>query len=82
MSAVSVLLFFGGWLPPFQALNIIPPPIWFIIKICIFLFIFLWIRATLPRFRYDQLMRLGWNTMIPLGVVFVLVIALHEAIRN
>ena len=61
MSSMTVVLFLGGWLPPFDIwpLNIIPGPLWFIIKIKMVLFVFLWVRATTPRYRYDQLMRLG-----------------------
>ncbi len=77
MSAMNVLFFFGGWLPPFDHpwLNIIPPLIWFLGKICAFLFLFLWVRATLPRYRYDQLMRLGWKVFLPLSLLGVVVIS-------
>ena len=62
MSSMTVL-FLGGWLPPLDIwpLNIIPGPLWFIIKIMLVLFVFLWVAATTPRYRYDQLMRLGWK---------------------
>jgi NADH-quinone oxidoreductase subunit H len=77
MSAMNVVLFFGGWLPPFNYswCNTLPPIIWFVGKICAFLFLFLWIRATLPRYRYDQLMRLGWRVFLPLSLLGVVVIA-------
>lgn len=77
MSAMTVILFLGGWLPPFgiDALAFVPGPIWFILKICFVLFIFLWARATLPRYRYDQLMRLGWKIFLPLSLIWVLVVA-------
>ncbi len=76
MSAMCSILFAGGWLAPFNhpVINWIPSIFWFLGKICVFLFIFLWTRATLPRYRYDQLMRLGWKIFLPLsllGVVFV-----------
>jgi len=62
MSGLTVILFLGGWLPPFDIAPFtwIPGPIWFIAKIVVMLFVFVWIRATFPRYRYDQLMRLGW----------------------
>jgi NADH-quinone oxidoreductase subunit H len=77
MSALTVILFLGGWLPPFgiEALAIIPAPLWFILKICFVLFIFLWARATLPRYRYDQLMRLGWKVFLPLSLIWVVIVA-------
>lgn len=76
-SAISALLFLGGWLPPVDIfpLNLIPGFIWFILKICFLLFIFLWVRATLPRYRYDQLMRLGWKVFLPFTLVWVVLSA-------
>lgn len=73
MSAIAVILFLGGWLPPFAIFpfTLIPGPIWFILKVCLVLFIFIWARATLPRYRYDQLMRLGWKVFLPLSLVWV-----------
>ena len=73
MSAIASILFLGGWLPPIDIapLNWIPGPIWFILKICFVLFIFIWARATLPRYRYDQLMRLGWKVFLPLSLLWV-----------
>ena len=74
ISAVVVIMFFGGWLAPFpnvQALSflgLVPPWIWFIGKIFLFLYVFIWIRATLPRYRYDQLMGLGWKVLIPIAI--------------
>jgi NADH-quinone oxidoreductase subunit H len=67
MSAMGSILFLGGWLAPFGVAPFtwIPGPIWLILKICFILFIFLWARATLPRYRYDQLMRLGWKVFLP-----------------
>ena len=77
MSAMTTILFLGGWLPPFDIypLNIIPGPIWFILKICFVLFVFLWMRATTPRYRYDQLMRLGWKVFLPLSLTWVVLTA-------
>jgi NADH-quinone oxidoreductase subunit H len=75
MSAICSILFLGGWLPPFDIVPFtwIPGPIWFIAKICFILFIFLWARATLPRYRYDQLMRLGWKVFLPASLLWVVV---------
>lgn len=77
MSGMTTVLFMGGWLPPFgiEALAVIPGFIWFIAKVCFVLFIFLWARATLPRYRYDQLMRLGWKIFLPLTLIWVVVTA-------
>ena len=73
VSAVATTLFLGGWLRPFPNvealafLGLVPGWIWFLLKTFVFLYIFIWIRATLPRYRYDQLMRLGWKVLIPLA---------------
>ncbi|HEX7795608.1 MAG TPA: NADH-quinone oxidoreductase subunit NuoH [Vicinamibacterales bacterium] len=77
VSSVATTLFLGGWLAPFPHwlpfLSIIPGWIWFLIKSFIFLYIFIWVRATLPRYRYDQLMRLGWKVLIPLAILNLVV---------
>jgi NADH-quinone oxidoreductase subunit H len=75
MSAICSILFLGGWLPPFDIAPFtwIPGPIWFIAKICFVLFIFIWARATLPRYRYDQLMRLGWKVFLPASLLWIVV---------
>jgi NADH-quinone oxidoreductase subunit H len=75
MSAICAVLFLGGWLPPFDIAPFtwIPGPIWFIAKICFILFIFIWARATLPRYRYDQLMRLGWKVFLPASLLWIVV---------
>jgi NADH-quinone oxidoreductase subunit H len=77
MSAMTVILFLGGWLPPMDVapLNWIPGPIWFGLKIAFVLFCFLWIRATFPRYRYDQLMRLGWKVFLPFSLLWVVLTA-------
>lgn len=77
LSATTTILFFGGWLPPLAIVPFtwIPGIIWFILKVCFFLFIFLWVRATLPRYRYDQLMRLGWKVFLPLSLVWLVLTA-------
>ncbi|AUN28951.1 NADH-quinone oxidoreductase subunit NuoH [Niveispirillum cyanobacteriorum] len=73
MSGMTTVLFLGGWLPPLDIapLNWIPGPLWFIAKICFVLFCFIWVRATLPRYRYDQLMRLGWKVFLPFSLIWV-----------
>ena len=74
ISAVVVIMFFGGWLHPFpniaalSFLDLIPAWMWFVLKIFVFLYVFIWIRATLPRYRYDQLMALGWKVLIPIAI--------------
>jgi NADH-quinone oxidoreductase subunit H len=77
MSAMTATLFLGGWLPPVDMAPFtwVPGPIWLIIKICFVLFLFLWVRATFPRYRYDQLMRLGWKVFLPLSLLWVIVTA-------
>ena len=75
MSAICSILFLGGWLPPFDIVPFtwLPGPIWFFLKIAFVLFIFIWARATLPRYRYDQLMRLGWKVFLPASLVWIAV---------
>ena len=74
LSSVATTLFLGGWLRPFPGvaalgfLDLVPAWIWFLFKTFVFLYVFLWVRATLPRYRYDQLMRLGWKVLIPIGI--------------
>jgi NADH-quinone oxidoreductase subunit H len=81
VSAIATTLFFGGWLRPFPSvealwfLGWVPGWIWFMLKTFVLLYVFLWIRATLPRYRYDQLMRLGWKFLIPLAIANIIVVA-------
>ena len=77
MSSLTVILFLGGWLPPVDMapFNWLPAPVWFAAKIAAVLFIFLWVRATFPRYRYDQLMRLGWKVFLPLSLAAVAIVA-------
>jgi NADH-quinone oxidoreductase subunit H len=77
MSALTTILFLGGWLAPFnmEPFTWIPGPIWFIAKISFCLFVFLWVRATFPRYRYDQLMRLGWKVFLPLSLLWLVITA-------
>ncbi|HLQ36648.1 MAG TPA: NADH-quinone oxidoreductase subunit H, partial [Planctomycetota bacterium] len=70
VSAVAATLFFGGWLGPFW-----PGPWWLLLKIMVFMFLFVWLRATLPRLRYDQLMRLSWGSLLPIGLLNLAVTA-------
>ena len=76
VSTVCVLLFLGGWLPPFEFLSFIPGWIWLAIKVFVVVTMFLWVRATFPRFRYDQIMRLGWKIFIPVTLVWLVVVGL------
>jgi NADH-quinone oxidoreductase subunit H len=79
MSGMTTILFLGGWLPPFgleiAPLTWVPGPVWFALKVAFVLFCFIWVRATLPRFRYDQLMRLGWKVFLPLSLLWVVLVA-------
>lgn len=79
ISALTAVLFLGGWLSPFQGtpleavFDFVPGIVWFLLKVALLLFLFLWFRATFPRFRYDQIMRLGWKVFIPLTIVWIFV---------
>jgi NADH-quinone oxidoreductase subunit H len=86
VSSVATTLFFGGWLRPFpnvaalSFLDVIPSWAWFLLKSFVFLYIFIWVRATLPRYRYDQLMRLGWKVLIPLAILNLVVTGIVKVI--
>tara|TARA_B100000287_G_scaffold432602_1_gene492301 strand:- start:6721 stop:7701 length:981 start_codon:yes stop_codon:yes gene_type:complete len=75
MSSMTTILFLGGWMAPFdfEILNLLPGYFWFLLKVAILLFLFLWVRATLPRYRYDQLMRLGWKVFLPLSLAWIII---------
>jgi len=77
MSGMTAILFLGGWLPPFDIapFNWIPGIVWFALKTALCLFVFLWVRATMPRYRYDQLMRLGWKIFLPFSLFWVVATA-------
>lgn len=77
MSALTTILFLGGWLPPFPGafFAMVPGMVWFLAKTALVLFCFLWVRATFPRFRYDQLMRLGWKIFMPFSLAWLLLTA-------
>jgi NADH-quinone oxidoreductase subunit H len=77
VSMLTVLLFLGGWLPPVELpVDFIPGWIWLAIKVFVVVTMFLWVRATFPRFRYDQIMRLGWKIFIPVTLVWLVVVGL------
>jgi NADH-quinone oxidoreductase subunit H len=77
ISAMTSILFLGGWMAPFgiAPFTWIPGPLWFILKIVCILFLFIWVRASFPRFRYDQLMRLGWKVFLPLSMAYMVLVA-------
>ena len=77
MSAMTAILFFGGWLPPvnWEPLYAVPGMIWLFAKIFFFFFVFGWVKATVPRYRYDQLMRLGWKVFLPLSLAWVVIVS-------
>jgi NADH-quinone oxidoreductase subunit H len=77
MSGMVSILFLGGWLPPVDIaiFNAVPGVIWFALKVCFCLFLMIWVRATFPRYRYDQLMRLGWKVFLPLSLLWLILTA-------
>ena len=75
VSILCVIMFLGGWLPPVEALGFVPGWIWLGLKTFVVVTMFLWVRATFPRFRYDQIMRLGWKIFIPVTLVWLVVVA-------
>jgi NADH-quinone oxidoreductase subunit H len=88
VSSVATTLFLGGWLRPFpnvaalSFLDFVPVWMWFLIKSFVFLYFFIWVRATLPRYRYDQLMRLGWKFLIPLAIANLVVTGIVKVILS
>ena len=84
MCGMATILFLGGWLPPFESefLSFIPTFIWFALKVSFLLFCFLWVRATFPRYRYDQLMRLGWKVFLPISLLWVVMTAGYLLYNN
>ena len=77
MCALNAVLFWGGWLPPvdWAPLYLVPGIVWFFAKILVFFFLFSWVKATVPRYRYDQLMRLGWKIFLPLSLLWVFIVS-------
>lgn len=89
VSAVAVTLFLGGWRAPYPVSTFWEganqgwwPMLWFIVKVQLLLFFFIWLRGTLPRVRYDQLMKLGWKVLIPVSVVWLMLVATVRTLRN
>jgi NADH-quinone oxidoreductase subunit H len=87
VSAIATLLFCGGWLSPFSNIPVlqdwfvcVPGVVWFVLKVACFIFIYFWLRATFPRYRYDQIMQLGWKLLIPITLVWILVTAVFVKI--
>lgn len=85
LSMLAATLFMGGWLSPFEGIPLleslfawVPGLVWVLLKTSLFLFVFLWIRATFPRYRYDQIMRLGWKIFIPVALVWIIIIAIMQ----
>ncbi len=81
VSCIATLLFFGGWNPLFGG-TIIPGIVWFILKVVFFLFCYIWLRATLPRFRYDRLMAFGWKVLLPVATLNLIVTAVVVAVKG
>jgi len=82
VSAVASIIFFGGWLSPFQGIPVlghvfafVPGIFWLLLKMSFFIFLYFWMRATFPRYRYDQIMHLGWKVLIPVTLVWIIVVA-------
>ena len=82
MCGFCSLLFLGGWLPLVDILSFIPGVFWFSFKIVFLLVLFIWIRAAFPRYRYDQLMRLGWKVYLPLSLCFTFVTSIIVSVTN
>ena len=86
ISAIVVIMFLGGWMRPFpnvaalSFLDLIPSWIWFVSKIFVFLYVFIWLRATLPRYRYDQLMGIGWKVLMPIAIGNLVVTAIVKVL--
>lgn len=76
VATLTSIMFLGGWLPPVDIapFNLIPGMIWLLLKIALMLFFFLWFRATFPRYRYDQIMRLGWKVFIPITLIWIVLL--------
>lgn len=88
ISVIASLMFFGGWLSPFEGVPVlgamlswVPGIIWLGIKTSFFMFLYLWMRATFPRYRYDQIMRLGWKVLIPVTIFWIMLVAVAVALK-
>jgi NADH-quinone oxidoreductase subunit H len=77
MCAMGTILFMGGWLPPFNfaPFTWVPGVVWFVLKVCFVFFMFAMVKAIVPRYRYDQLMRLGWKVFLPISIAMVVIVA-------
>ncbi|USG68523.1 NADH-quinone oxidoreductase subunit NuoH [Brevibacillus ruminantium] len=82
MGALVTILFFGGWLPPIQALDFIPGIVWFLLKFSVYIFLQFWLRATMPRPRADQLMSFSWKVLLPLALLNILITAVVISYQN
>ena len=80
IATLAAVMFLGGWYAPFDVapFNWIPPFFWLFGKVAVMIFVFLWLRATFPRYRYDQIMRLGWKVFIPVTLVWITVIGVFR----
>jgi NADH-quinone oxidoreductase subunit H len=77
ISTLAAIMFLGGWLSPFEGIPVIGANsiIWLLLKVSLFLFLFLWFRATFPRYRYDQIMRLGWKVFLPITIAWIVIVS-------
>ena len=82
VSGVLATLYFGGWRAPLEVLDFIPGPVWLFLKICVFIFMFMWIRWTIFRYRYNQLMSIGWKVMLPLAILNLVVTAIVVGVTS
>ena len=82
VSCIATLLFLGGWNPIVPALGVIPGIVWFVLKVALFLFFYIWLRATFPRFRYDRLMAFGWKVLLPAATLNLILTAIIVAVRG
>jgi NADH-quinone oxidoreductase subunit H len=81
IGAIAVTLFLGGWQPPIPALGFIPGVVWFVIKLFVLIFFFIWQRGTFPRLRYDQIMKFGWKVLFPLTIINLLITSLVVSLK-
>jgi len=82
VAAVAVTLFLGGWQPPFPFLGFIPGVVWFCLKLFVVIFFFVWERGTMPRLRYDQIMKFGWKVLLPLALVNLIITSLVISLKG
>jgi NADH-quinone oxidoreductase subunit H len=76
ISGIVATLYFGGWRAPLEALDFIPGPIWLFLKICVLVFFYMWVRWTIFRYRYNQLMAIGWKVLLPVSIANLAVTAI------